>query len=286
VKWSPDMATQAKDSYIQLLKATLSGAVYDEPPIPVELHWCRRGWVKQFLARTLSRVLGAMGATLCFRVKHSREDLESGRTWPVQACSMIGQRRMDNLTACVEKVLENNVPGDFIETGVWRGGACILMRGILSAHGVTDRKVYVADSFQGLPPPDAAKYPADAGDIHHTFSFLAVSRQQVEENFRRFGLLDSQVVFLEGWFKDTLPKLPAQPMAIIRLDGDMYESTMDALTHLHPKLSPGGFCIIDDYMIESCRRAVEDYRNFHHITDPIENIDGWAVFWQKGATAQ
>jgi hypothetical protein len=275
----------AKDLYIQLLKAALSYKIYDEPPVPVELHWCRRGWLKRLLTRLVSPALGAMGARLCIDVNYSREELESGTIWRLQAYSIISPRAMDNLCFCMEAILKDNIPGDLIETGVWRGGACILMKGFLSVNEITDRKVFVADSFRGLPTPDAQKYPADAGDKHHTFSYLAVSREQVEDNFRRFGLLDSQVVFLEGWFKDTLPKLPTQRLALIRLDGDMYESTMDALSHLYPKLSPGGFCIIDDYDIPNCRRAVDDYRKTHQISEPLQDIDGRSKFWQKHATS-
>ena len=80
---------------------------------------------------------------------------------------MIGLRRLENLQFCVEDAIAAGVPGDLIETGVWRGGATIFMRAILQAHQITDRNVWVADSFQGLPVPDAEKYPADKDDQHH-----------------------------------------------------------------------------------------------------------------------
>ncbi len=87
-----------------------------------------------------------------------------GRDWPARADSMIGLRRMDNIQDCIETVIRDDVPGDLIETGVWRGGATIFMRGVLKAYEDTTRTVWVADSFEGLPPPDPARYPADAGD--------------------------------------------------------------------------------------------------------------------------
>ena len=121
---------------------------------------------------------------------------------------MIGMKRLDNLQHCVEDTLARQVPGDLIETGVWRGGASIFMRGILRAHGVSDRTVWVADSFQGLPPPNPDAYPADAGDPLHTFDYLAVSLEDVKSHFERYGLLDDQVRFLKGWFRDTLPAAP------------------------------------------------------------------------------
>ncbi|MBP1817718.1 O-methyltransferase [Mycobacterium sp. OAE908] len=207
---------------------------------------------------------------------------DDGRDWPRLAHTMIGRKRMENLRFCMEDVLANDVPGDFIETGVWRGGACIFMRGILAARGVTDRRVWVADSFAGLPPPNAAKYPADARGKLYDCAELAVPLETVKATFERYGLLDDNVRFLKGWFKDTLPSAPIERLAVARLDGDMYESTIDALTNLYPKLSPGGYLIVDDYgAVRACRRAVADYRAEYGIEDPIVAIDSSGVFWQK-----
>jgi len=213
---------------------------------------------------------------------------QSGFAWPVRAHTMIGRRRLDRLQSCVETIVRENIPGDLIETGVWRGGACIMMRAILKAHNDTSRTVWVADSFAGLPPPEAGAYPADAGDVHHTFGeFIAISRNQVEDNFARYGLLDQQVRFLQGWFKDTLPTAPIEQLAVIRLDGDMYESTIQALEALYEKLSPGGFVIVDDYELEPCAKAVHDFREARGITDIIDSTEGKpGSFWRRSAPQQ
>ena len=215
----------------------------------------------------------------------SRENLEKrlvGLDWPACGETMIGLRRLDNLQFCIEEVLRLGVPGDLIETGVWRGGACIFMRGCLKAHDVSDRSIWVADSFQGLPPPDAERHPQDSGDIHSTVKFLAVSEEQVRENFSRYELLDGQVKFLKGWFRDTLPGLKNNQWALLRLDGDMYESTMDGLQNLYHNLSPGGFVIIDDYgCLPNCKRAVDDFRAANSINEPMQEIDWTGVYWQK-----
>jgi len=184
----------------------------------------------------------------------------------------------------VQQTLDENVPGDYIETGVWRGGCCIMMRGVLAANGTKGRKVYVADSFAGLPPPKPDQYPKDRGDKHYLNSELAVSIDQVRANFDRYGLLDDQVVFIEGFFENTLPGLAAGQFAIIRLDGDMYESTMTALDALYPKLAAGGFVVIDDYgALSNCRAAVDEYRSKLGITSPMIEIDWTGIFWRKGA---
>lgn len=218
--------------------------------------------------------------------EYNNELRQYGRDWPSMAHSMIGNLRMTNLRAIVEHVLRNRVPGDLIETGVWRGGACILMRAVLKAYGVSNRRVWVADSFCGLPAPKPG-IEADAGDLHHTFTELAIPLEEVQSNFAKYGLLDEQVCFLKGWFSETLPTAPIESLAVLRLDGDMYESTMDALTSLYDKVSPQGFIIVDDYgAVPGCRQAIHDFRAARRIFDPIRNIDGYGVYWQKSAAAQ
>jgi O-methyltransferase len=239
------------DLYLDLLEASLTGLLMEDGS--------QAPWTKESFDPNLRSI---------------------GRDWPTSALTMIGTARMRNLRMLTLRALDENVPGDFIETGVWRGGACIYMKGILAARGEQGRQVFVADSFKGLPPPDEASYPADAGDQHHTFKALAVSRDAVEASFRRYGLMDDGVTFLEGWFKDTLPAAPIERLAVLRLDGDMYESTMDALKALYHKVSPGGFVIIDDYILPACARAVEDFRAERTIRAAMETVDGAAVWWQ------
>ena len=207
---------------------------------------------------------------------------EQGQDWPHTAHTMVGRKRLDNLQQCVETALAEGIPGDLIETGVWRGGCTVLMRAILKAHGDTMRTVWVADSFEGLPRPDAERFPADRGDTHHEVDFLRVSEDDVRETFRRYGLLDAQVRFLKGWFRDTLPDAPIERLAVLRLDGDMYESTIDALDALYPRLSPRGFVIVDDYgAIPACRQATDDYRRRHAIDAPMTQVDWTGVYWRK-----
>lgn len=195
--------------------------------------------------------------------------------------TMVGRERLNNLHACLDAVRVDNIPGDLIETGVWRGGSCIFMRGYLSAWEMSGRTVWAADSFAGLPVPTM---PADQG---HDYSaavapILAISLDEVKENFRKYELLDEQVRFLEGWFSDTLPGAPIERLAILRLDGDLYESTMDALNALYEKVMPGGFVIVDDYGdFEPCRRAIDEFRATHGIAAPIEKIDWAGSFWRK-----
>ena len=205
-----------------------------------------------------------------------------GRDWPRTAETMVGGARLANVRHAVETVLDEKVPGDLIETGVWRGGVTILMRGILEAWGDTERSVWVADSFEGLPAPNVEDYPDDEGHDLSGVETLMVGADIVRANFERYDLLDDRVRFLEGWFADTLAGAPIEQLAVLRLDGDLYESTMDALVPLYDKVAPGGFVIVDDYGAwEPCRKAVHDFRDRHGITDEIVEVDWTGVYWRK-----
>ncbi|HEY2326341.1 MAG TPA: TylF/MycF/NovP-related O-methyltransferase [Gaiellaceae bacterium] len=237
------------------------------------------------IRRKIFEILERRGIVPVRIIENQDRQRAEGRINPLFAHTMVGIERLGNLRSCLETVLADNIPGDVIETGVWRGGASIFARGVLKAYGITDRTVWVADSFKGLPEPDP-RYPADAESLWHTADHLRVSLEAVQENFRSYDLLDDQVRFVEGWFRDTLPGLRDQTWSVIRLDGDMYESTMDALTNLYPGLSPGGFLIVDDFEIDMCRQAVEDFREANRITEPIEHVDWTGVYWRRTPDVQ
>lgn len=277
-------AQATRELYLELLKRTLTGAVAeDNDSILGGVRTQGSPVLSKRLADSVGRLLGRFGFELAYKKPYDPNLRMTGRDWPARADSMIGLARMDNLQHCIETVLGDDVPGDLIETGVWRGGATIFMRGVLKAHDETTRTVWVADSFQGLPPPDPARYPADTGDTSFKWGGLAVGVEQVKHNFERYGLLDDQVKFLPGWFKDTLPTAPIERLAVMRLDGDLYESTWQAIEALYPRLSPGGFCIVDDYgaFVDQCQRAIHDYRDAHGVTEEIIDIDGYGAYWRK-----
>jgi len=205
-----------------------------------------------------------------------------GRDWPPTAETMVGTARLGNVVDCCVAAVLDDVPGDFVETGVWRGGATILMRGVLRALDDPGRRVWVADSFEGLPAPGEDAHPTDVGLDWSHVGALKVSADDVRANFARYGLLDDRVQFLEGWFADTLPTAPIDQVSVLRLDGDLYGSTMDALRALEPRVAPGGWVIVDDYGgWEPCRTAVDDYRADRGITAPIHRVDWTGIWWRK-----
>lgn len=275
----------ADDLYIDLLKKCLTASLYDESAWSVLRSDFEAGKTPTQALRHLKGLLRCWAVNLLRRrslllVEQKAFDpalSDDGRAWPCFGYTMVGHRRLDNVQQCIEDVLRNKVPGDFIETGVWRGGTVILMRALLKVHGVTDRTVWAADSFEGLPAPASA----DDGHDLSRVDYLKVSLEQVESNFERFGLLDDQVRFLQGWFCDTLPRAPIDRLALLRLDGDLYSSTMDALRNLYHRVSPGGYVIVDDYYSwDSCRRAVDEFLKEHRLHADIRRIDWSGAYWR------
>jgi O-methyltransferase len=289
--------TELSRQYIELLKKSLLNELYIENELR--------------LLHTFKNMLNKLPLNYpdFFNIKHVQSDLldvlrhvketgntmlltvatPDGKTDPVHSLrnvtelshTMIGRLRLENLQYCIETVLAEEITGDFIETGIWRGGACIFARGVLMAYGVTDRIIWCADSFEGVPAPS---HPEDEGfDISaKVLPILAVPLSEVQELFARYGLLDDQVKFLKGWFKDTLAESPIRQLAILRLDGDLYESTWDALVPLYEKVARGGFIIVDDFnSCPPCKRAIVEFRARFGIGEELVEIDSQSVYWRK-----
>lgn len=270
-----------RHQYLELLKKTI-----------LDIHRVELGEFKPIqnnpqtwqvkLLSVLNKFLLRKGYSIAKYIPYNLEDRINGRDWPSSADTMIGLKRLENIQFCVEEILKNNIEGDLIETGVWRGGAVIWMKGLLKAYENNDKTVWVADSFSGLPKPDSSKYIQDAHDRHFLYKELAIPIETVKYNFAKYDLLDDKVKFLVGWFKDTLPNAPIEKLALLRLDGDMYESTMDALMSLYSKLSIGGYIIIDDWgAVDACKEAVLDFRKMNNIIEEIIQIDWSGVYWIK-----
>ena len=273
--------------YLELLKKSLLGELYWENEVRLlYLRDCVEGR-DSYSAETLLRIEERRRA-FCERYREltrSGQFVDGSLENLGYQHTMIGRERLENVAACLEQIRSKGVPGDLIECGVWRGGTTVFMRGFLKAFGIGGRTVWVADSFAGPPPPSLAQDREE--DLSAAACpMLAISLETVRALFERYSLLDSQVRFLPGWFKDTLPQAPIERLALLRIDGDLYQSTWDALSSLYPKVSTGGFIIIDDYScIPACRQAVDEYRQREGIATPLEAVDWTGVFWQKDRTA-
>jgi len=232
--------------YLELLKRTLAGLIYEDDRYPD----------------------GKFDFNL--RVE--------GRDWPSKAHTMLGMKRLNNIQECIESVIKDKVPGDFIECGAWRGGGAILMQGVREYYN-EDRDVWVADSFNGFPPSVIEKKVYKNLDNHRDYH--CVSIDDVRSNFSKYNLLNDHVKFVPGWLGETLPCISISKLALLHCDVDLYPSVKCVLNYLYPKLSPGGYCIIDDYNLIGCRQAVNHYRARRGITEPMLPVDWAGVYWRK-----
>jgi hypothetical protein len=203
--------------------------------------------------------------------------------------TLLHKAQLNNIEACIFSVVRDGIPGDIIEAGVFRGGAAIYMRAVLGVLGVTDRCVWLADTFAGIPR--AERYTDVNDPVNDWDDRWSADIDQVRNTFARYDMLDQQVRFLQGPFSTTLHPPPFGDLAVARLDADAYESTRDAIESIYPKLQPGGYIIIDDWHLPSCRRAIMEYRKEHGINDEILGVvvDGTdktipiEAFWRVGS---
>ena len=197
--------------------------------------------------------------------------------------TMIGLQGLTAIERAAEDLFREGVPGDFVDAGTCRGGAAIFMRALQTAFGESQRRVWVADTFTGVPASTSV-VDIDAGVDLSTprYPWLAASEDTVRDNFRTYELLDDAVRFLPGLFADTLPGAPIEQIALLRLDADLYSSTFDALSALYDRVADNGVVIVDDYGgIESCRQAVDTFRTERGITAPLHRINWTEVWWRK-----
>lgn len=273
-------SNRTRDLYLDLLKKSLLNLIYLDNEL--RIHYilsriqAREGFEIGYL-KDIRQTEGERYAAYS-QARRDGQNYRLPRGFGVYSHTLLGTARLDNIEQLVASVLAEDVPGDLVEAGVWRGGGSIFMRGVLKAFDVTDRNVWVCDSFCGLPEPEVAQ---DAGQEFHTLDFLSINVDTVRDNFSCYDLLDEQVRFVEGFFADSLPTAPINEIAVLRLDGDLYKSTMDTLEPLYDKVSPGGYIIVDDYNIPVCRQAVEDFRSANGIDEEIIGIDWTGVYWRK-----
>lgn len=186
---------------------------------------------------------------------------------------------VENLKLCKRF---HNIEGCIVECGVWRGGMSAAISEVMGL-----RQYYLFDSFEGLPEAKeidgeaAIKWQSDKeGPLYH-------DNCKAEIDYATQAMADSgakNYQLIKGWFSDTLPEfsLNNEKIAILRLDGDWYESTMECLTFLYPKVSKGGIIILDDYYSwDGCSKAVHDYLSTHKLADKIYQIDQYNCYLIK-----
>jgi hypothetical protein len=183
--------------------------------------------------------------------------------------TMTSWERLYALYKSVQYVVENKIPGDVVECGVWRGGSMKLVAQVLCALGVTDRSLFLYDTFEGMTEPDPA-LDVDASGNKAFNDWLEIQRrkvkwsyasvEEVREVMAASGYPMDKVVFVKGPVEDTIPETLPDRISLLRLDTDWYASTRHEIEHLYPRLSMHGILLLDDYgHYKGAQRAIDEY---------------------------
>jgi hypothetical protein len=202
-----------------------------------------------------------------------------------QPYTMTSVERMFALYQATNYVIDQKIPGDFVECGVWRGGSSLMVAQVLQHRGVKDRHLYLYDTFEGMSEPtvedvDFRGQKADqmleqTQDKKETSVWCLANLDDVKLTMSNSSFPATNIHYVEGKVEDTIPvTVPAGGIALLRLDTDWYTSTKHELIHLYPSLSSSGVLIIDDYgHWEGCRKAVDEYFTEHKQSIFLQRID-------------
>lgn len=195
------------------------------------------------------------------------------------------------------RVIEGGIEGDLVECGVAAGSQIGVMGHACRALN-SDKRIYAYDSYEGIPlagpndtdqpgigPVDPNRpLPSNTRELLVSSGITVHGLDVVQNNIRRrWGLKYENYTFVKGWFQDTVHLNTIEKIALLRLDGDLYESTKVCLDHLHHKVQKGGFVIVDDYALDGARFAVKEYFQKHNLNYDIKPVDESArdVHWYQ-----
>jgi len=184
--------------------------------------------------------------------------------------TMTSSERIFCLVQAVQYVTDARIEGAIVECGVWRGGSMMAVGYTLTRLGDTSRKLYLFDTYEGMPRPtdedvwvsgekasaifDRTKMGEDSSD------WCRSPIDEVVANLKKTGYPAERMNFIKGKVEETIPGSAPEKIALLRLDTDFYESTKHELEHLYPRLTPGGVLIVDDYGDwKGSRKAVDEY---------------------------
>ena len=199
--------------------------------------------------------------------------------------SMTSKERMYALYAACMYVLDTKLEGAFVECGVWKGGSAMMIAACLKSKGVLDRDIYLYDTFEGMSKPEDMDRSHTGEDAQGQFDATSVdedsstwcysSFDEVKRNMMSIGYPEERIHLIKGKVEESLPaRIPAGPIALLRLDTDWYSSTKQELTHLYPMLVKRGVLIIDDFgHWEGARKAVMEYFDQHSVNMLLNRID-------------
>jgi predicted O-methyltransferase YrrM len=208
--------------------------------------------------------------------------------------TLTSPERMYALYQGVKHVVARDIPGEFVECGVWRGGSCMLMAKTLLEHGAGDRTIRLYDTFTGMTEPgevdrrakdgseQLTRWQANQRDDHNEWAYAPLD--EVRRNMSAIGYPEQLIHYVVGEVEKTLPDQAPEQIALLRLDTDWYSSTYHELVHLYPRLAPGGILVLDDYgSFEGARKAVDQYFEEQGIKMLLSRIDATGRIGVKDA---
>lgn len=184
----------------------------------------------------------------------------------IKPFTLVSIERCYALYQSVNYILKNNIPGDMVECGVWKGGSCMLMALMLKDAVISDRKIFLYDTFEGMTEPgdldgEEEKKQWEEGRVSETLNTMCYAPlEEVKANLRTTGFPENRIIYIKGKVEDTIPGTMPSSISLLRLDTDWYESTRHELQHLYPMIASKGVLIVDDYGAwQGARKAVDEY---------------------------
>jgi hypothetical protein len=227
------------------------------------------------LQKYLGKAVGRLGFRLMPLGQEVPADIAADRDFMslyarVRPFTMTSPERLYALYQSVQQVVRHNIPGDFVECGVWKGGSCMMMALLLEKLGDTSRRIWLYDTFEGMSEPTEADrqltgesaetllQQEDKADQSSVWCWSTI--EEVRANVLSTGLAPDRFIFSKGKVEDTIPGTIPEAISLLRLDTDWYESTRHELVHLYPLLASHGILIIDDFgHWEGAKKAVLEY---------------------------
>jgi hypothetical protein len=194
----------------------------------------------------------------------------------VATCTLAGPERTISLIRAVKYLVENEIPGDLVECGVWKGGSMMAVALTLLRLNRADRRLWLYDTFTGMSEPTAEDISNCGYSAQKDFEaeWLRISKEKVRAAIAKTGYDLGRVEFVEGKVEDTIPTRSPDRIALLRLDTDWYESTRHEFIHLYPRLSRGGVLLVDDYgHWQGARKATDEYIRDHRLRLLLSRID-------------
>ena len=210
--------------------------------------------------------------------------------------SMLSLEGLENIEMCTDIILKNNIIGDFVECGVWRGGTGIIIKKLLQKYNNNEKKIYLLDSYEGMENLEKSNTITEKDKLDQICSYILNDVEQyfgkklietnydeVKNNLIYFDCFDKNVILLKGWFNDQFPFDNINTISLLRLDCDYYYPTKICLEKLYKKVSKGGFIILDEYYLEFMgeKNAVDEFRSKYNITNKIIPVNNNIAYWIK-----